>query len=115
MAQASVTASGPGYKSITVLGHCGQLLKVAEQLFDKGYQMVDIGNARGTFIGASPGSDGTPVEVQQEVLTCVVEVANADEAFDLIFDLAGVGQPGGGFMYMQSLQASMPLRLPTSS
>jgi nitrogen regulatory protein PII len=114
MAQASSVAHGPGFKSITVIAQSGQLLKVVEELFAKGYQMVDLSNARGSFIGSPLGSNGAPVEVQQEALTCVVDAARADEAFELIFDLAKVGQPGGGFMYMQSLHASRPLKLPES-
>jgi len=104
-----------GYKSITLITTPGKGMPLVEQLFKNGLYMVDLNHARGSFIGGPTKKNGVPTESEQEILTCVVSSKDANEVFGLIFDLGGVSQPNGGFMYMQDLVTSTQVTLPAES
>jgi len=100
------------FKSITLITAPGKGLPLVEELYKRNLPMVDLHHARGSHIGAPVRRNGMPVETEQEIVTCVVDAGQADEVFAQIFELGGVDQPDGGFMYMQSLTRSTQLKLP---
>ncbi len=87
-------------------------MAIAEQLFKKGLSMVDLHHARGCFAGGPTRKNGAPIESEQEIITCVVSAEDSNDIFGLVFDLGGLNQPNGGFMYMQSLMTSTQAVLP---
>lgn len=99
------------YKSITLITTPGRALPLMELLHKAGHTMLDIKHARGSFIGGKSLKNGTPIEIEQEILTCVTESQIADEVFAKIYDWAEVHQPNGGFMFMQDLKMSTKLSL----
>lgn len=101
------------HKSITLITTPGKSLPVAEQLFQKGLKMVDVHNARGSFVGGPTHRDGSPVEVEQEMLTCIAPASEAENVFALIRELGQVDEPNGGFMFMQDLNSSTETSYPT--
>ncbi len=100
------------FKSITLITAPGKGLPLVEELYKKNLPMVDLNHARGSYIGAPIKSNGMAVESEQEIVTCVVDAEQADAVFAQIYELAGVDQPKGGFMYMQELKKSTKLVLP---
>lgn len=101
------------YKSITLITTPGKGMPVVEALYALNIPMVDLYHARGSHIGAPLKKNGMPVEAEQEIVTCVVEGEIANEIFANIYEIAGVDQPGGGFMYMRTLSKCSGLTLPS--
>lgn len=99
------------FKSITLITSPGKGRPLVEALYKQNLPMVDLHHARGSCIGALTKRNGAPIETEQEIVSCVVDSIQADAVFAQIYELAGVNQPDGGFMYMQNLIRSTKLVL----
>ncbi len=104
----------PEFKLITLITSAGKGLSLLEQLYSNNLPMVDLHHARGSHIGAPVKRNGLPVEVGQDIVTCVVPADQADSIFAKIYDLAEIAQPNGGFMYMRSLVGVSSFVLPAA-
>lgn len=104
--------SHSGFKSITLLTTTGRGLPIVNKLYERGYRMVDLHHARGSFVGGPSKKNGEPVEGEQEIVTCVVESHDAENLFALMYEFGEVNRPDGGFMYMQNLVNSTVQVLP---
>jgi hypothetical protein len=67
-----------------------------------------------TFTGGarSLGSGADPEDaVACEVVNAVVPADRADALFEFAWDAAGIGRPGGGFLYQSALYGASPFEL----
>lgn len=99
-------------KVITMILPKGKSAKLTEELHHKGFNMGDFHHARGYFVAGPTDKKGNPVESEQEVATIVVPQHQADEIFAELFETTGVNTDGGGFMFMETLEMSVPYVLP---
>ncbi len=100
-------------KVITCILPKGRALRVARALTKQhGLTAVDIHYARGNGRLTPLRYRGIGETLEKEVLTVAVPVAQADEVFEYIYELADINRPHGGLMYMHTLLGATPYHLP---
>ncbi|MBT4762393.1 MAG: hypothetical protein HOO06_11895 [Bdellovibrionaceae bacterium] len=94
-----------GAKVITCILTKGTSKKVAEALFEKGNNRFYFANARGFgVLDQLETKSGLPKEEEKEVFSVTAKDASeAEELFEFIYELANIGEPHGGLMYMSDL------------
>lgn len=93
-------------KQITcILYESGNGLALLESLHRRGLNRASLHHARGSVIGDD-------AEFDMELLTVVVDAAEAGEVFEFLYFEAGIDRPRGGFMYVASVRHSSPFVLP---
>ena len=101
------------FKIITCVLYPGGGTKVLEALWNRGVTTGNTSYARGSAMGDPIGKDGIPVQFEKEILTAIVRGSEADEIFELVFEVAEINRPHGGFLYMETLRRSVPHPLPS--
>ena len=81
----------------------------------EGLTSVDVHYARGIGRITPKHLPSRTDSREKEVVTVMVPCDLADEFFQLIYRVAGIGEPHGGLMYMHGLQAAIPQLLPELS
>lgn len=102
------------YKTITLILNKGEGSKVITKLYEQGHTMVDLHMARGSQIDAPTDRKGRPLVTEQEVVTCVVDEAQAQQLFEDLYLFAKLNHPNQGLMYMESLTQIVPYNLQTA-
>lgn len=100
-------------KLITAILPKGTSLNVVDKLkHEKLLTTANFNYARGMGKLTPAKYRGIGETSEKEVLTVVVEEAQADEIFEYIFDIADINRPHGGIIYMQALMQSTAFVLP---
>lgn len=73
---------------------------------------ANINNARGVGKITPLAFRGVGEQTEKEILTVEVNVENADEMFEFIYEAADINRPHGGIMYMHPLLQSTEYVLP---
>ena len=101
------------FKSITCVIPKRTSLEMVERLKNEhGVIRADKHYARGFGAATTRIQKGRPEPVEKDVLTVVVTAEEADTVFDLMYGLAEVDQPHGGFLYMGPVTAASNFALP---
>lgn len=79
---------------------------------DKGILTGNIDNARGAGHLTPTAHRHAGDETEKEILTVIVDTAQAESLFDWLFEQAQINRPHGGIMYMTGLQDCTPYSLP---
>lgn len=100
-------------KLITAIIPKGNALKVIKLLKqEKSLTTANVNYARGMGKLTPAKYRGIGEQSEKEIITVVVDKSRSDEIFEYIFDVAGIDQPHGGFIYMQPLLQSTDFILP---
>jgi nitrogen regulatory protein PII len=97
---------------ITCVLYRGASRKVLKALTARGLNAASMHHARGSSIGDPVGRRGLPIQHKKEILNVVVAPEECDEVLHLIFRVADIDRPTGGFMYVRRLARAMPYMLP---
>ena len=100
-------------KVITCILPKGKAIKVTKVLVKEfGITSIDISYARGVGRITPLSHRGIGETSEKEILTLSVDEAEAEEMFEIVYDLAEISQPHGGLMYMHALSGSTGFELP---
>jgi len=100
-------------KLITAILPKGTSLDVVDKLkHEKLLTTANFNYARGMGKLTPAKYRGVGETSEKEVLTVVVEEAQADEIFEYIYNIADINRPHGGIIYMQKLMQSTGFVLP---
>lgn len=100
-------------KLITAILPKGTSLDVVDKLeHEKKLTTANFNYARGMGKLTPAKYRGVGEQSEKEVLTVVVDEANADAIFEYIYNVADINRPHGGLIYMQSLMQSTEFVLP---
>ena len=101
------------HKLITCILPLGRSAAVVRALSrDRGIDATHVSYARGVGRITPLTHRGVGETTEKEILTVVVDAADADGVFEFIYDEAGVNQPHGGLMFMHPLTLATLFRLP---
>ena len=101
-------------KLITCVVPKGKAQALLELINDKGYTRFNFSFVRGFDIHDPETSKGLPDQVEKETISLVCkDQAEAEEAFDFIYEHSGIDTLGGGIMYMTNLSGATLYNLPT--
>jgi hypothetical protein len=100
-------------KLITCIVPHGRALPVLKTLNDEhGIITANIYHARGSGRMTPMAWRGVGETSEKDIMSVVVDEADSEVIFSLIYELAGIHQPHGGIMYQQTLKASTDYTLP---
>ena len=97
-----------GMKLVTCILYQGGGLDVLKYLHKLGINKTALYHARGSGIGDPVAKNGLPHSFEKEILTIIVEDSEADNIFDMVFEIAKIDRPYGGFLYMEKLGRVTP-------
>lgn len=103
-------------KVITVIVPQGQGMPLLQQLHQRGFVRAALGTARAPFtvVKRKGGiSRSLSYSVEKDILNVVVEAAEADEAFQFLYEAARIGEAHGGFMFQGPTSRASDFKLPT--
>lgn len=93
------------YKTITCIVPSGQALALLERL--RSEQAVSTAYAHhARDVEAHAGGRGRAIADESEVVTVLVAEEEADRLFTFLHQAAGIGEPGGGLVFMERLLAA---------
>ncbi|HBG96114.1 MAG TPA: hypothetical protein DDY14_12575 [Chromatiaceae bacterium] len=100
-------------KVITCILPKGKAMPLARFLIKEyGFTTVDVHYARGVGRITPLRHRGIGETSERDVLTVAVPAAEADDLFETIFNVAEIGRPHGGLMFMHALMAATAFSLP---
>jgi hypothetical protein len=87
-------------------------IRLVEMLHsEKNIDSSNVHSGRGLPTLENPENYGGWTE--QDILTVIVDAAQADEVFEFIFSRGELNKPGGGFIYQTSLIKASHYKLPS--
>ena len=95
-------------KLVTCVLYQGGGLEVLKHLHRRGINKTALYHARGSAIGDPVARNGLPACFEKEILVIAVDEKDADEIFEMVFDIAKIDRPYGGFLYMEKLKRVTP-------
>jgi hypothetical protein len=87
-------------------------LDLIRELHRRGVNATALWHARGSGIGDPPDHRGRIASFEKEVLVAVVPASESEETFAFLYDAAGIGEPGGGLLFMETLDLATDFILP---
>jgi nitrogen regulatory protein PII len=97
---------------VTCIMYEGGAVPVLEMLQKRGINEAYFYSVRGAPIGRSSEVSGLPEIPKTEILHAVVSADQADYIYEMIYDMAELGQPNRGVVYVNRLARSTPFDLP---
>ena len=100
-------------KLITCILPKGKVISLVEGLQKKGIHRSQFAFARGSDLGDPMEKGGLSKEVEKDVFSVIAtDEQEGEEIFAWLFEEAQINHPGGGMMYMTSLNYATPFALP---
>ena len=105
-------SAGPS-KLITCILPKGKGVSVVRALKnEKALFGANVNSARGTGRMTHWTERRKMTETEKDILTVIVPQQREDEIFAYIYEIAGIGEPHGGLMYLTGLSAASAFTLP---
>ncbi|MFQ5582179.1 MAG: hypothetical protein ACE5F3_06090 [Mariprofundaceae bacterium] len=104
------------YKLITCIlptGHAKSAMGALQSEF--GITSANFHLARGVGKSAPLAQRGVGGQTEKEILSIIVEQAQADDVFVFLYHETGISQPHGGLIYIRPLHRAVPFSLPEIS
>jgi len=95
-----------------VIHHRQGGLDLLRALHRRGIHATALWHARGSAIGDPLDRRGNAPSFEKDVLLAMVPADAAAETFAFLYDAAGIGEPGGGLLFQESLEAASDYVLP---
>ena len=102
---------GTDEKRITCFLPKGVGIRLVEMLHSE--KNIDSANVHaGRGLPTLENAENYGAWTEQDVLTVIVDVTQANEVFEFIFSQGEINKPGGGFIYQASLAKASSYQLP---
>jgi hypothetical protein len=93
------------YKTITCIIPSGHALELLERLRSE-HEVTTAYAHHARDVTAHASSRGQTIADETEIVTVLVAEEDADRMFELLHELAGIGRPEGGLIFMERMLAA---------